>query len=47
MPRRNISPALIPVQGGGVKKAGLPGSIGSSVIFKTICKSKGCKTKSV
>jgi hypothetical protein len=45
MPRRNISPALIPVQGGGVKKAGLPGSIGSSVLFKIICKSRGCKTK--
>jgi len=45
MPSKRLSPALIPVQGGGVKKAGLPGSIGSSVLFKIICKSAGCIKK--
>jgi len=38
MPRRNISPALIPVQGGGVKKSGLPVMIGS----KNRCATSKC-----
>jgi hypothetical protein len=40
MPRAKISAALIPVQGGGVKKAGLPATIGSTYIFRLAC--KGC-----
>jgi len=43
MPSRRLSAALIPVQGGGVKKAGLPNSIGASLIFKIRCKQSGCK----
>jgi hypothetical protein len=42
MPSKRLSPALIPVQGGGVKKAGLPTGVGSSTLFKIICKSAGC-----
>ena len=34
MPSRRLSPALIPVQGGGVKKAGLPNSIGASLLIR-------------
>jgi hypothetical protein len=45
MPSKRLSPSLIPVQGGGVKKAGLQNSIGSSVIFKIICKKSGCNQK--
>ncbi len=45
MPSKRLSPALIPVQGGGVKKAGLPNSIGASLIFKIRCKKSGCKAK--
>jgi hypothetical protein len=45
MPSKRLSPALIPVQGGGVKKAGLPNSIGASLIFKIRCKQSGCKAK--
>jgi len=40
MPRARVSPSLIPVQGGGVKKAGLPTSIGSTYILRLAC--KGC-----
>lgn len=45
MPSARLSPALISVQGGGVKKAGLPNSIGASLTFKIRCKQAGCKTK--
>lgn len=45
MPSKRLSAALIPTQGGGVKKAGLPGGIGSSLILKTVCTSNACKKK--
>lgn len=45
MPSKRLSPALIPVQGGGVKKAGLPISIGSSNMLKTMCKTNCNKVK--
>ena len=45
MPSKRLSPGLHTNQGAGVKKAGLPGSIGSSVLFKIICKSAGCIKK--
>ncbi len=45
MPSRRLSPSLIPVQGGGVKKAGLPNSIGASLTFKIRCKQAGCIKK--
>jgi hypothetical protein len=45
MPSKRLSPSLIPVQGGGIKKAGLPTGVGQSVLFKIICKSAGCVKK--
>ena len=40
MPRARVSSSLIPVQGGGVKKAGLPSMVGSTYILRLAC--KGC-----
>ena len=44
MPRARVSASLIPVQGGGIKKAGLPSTIGSTYIFRLAC-GKKCGVK--
>jgi hypothetical protein len=44
MPSKRLSPALRGNQGAGVKKAGLPSTIGASLVFKIRCKQTGCKT---
>ena len=38
MPSAKLSPALIPVQGGGVKKAGLAPTVGTKNACTTSCK---------
>ena len=43
MPRARVSAALIPVQGGGVKKAGLQSTVGATYILRLAC--KGCIKK--
>jgi len=43
MPSKRLSAALIPVQGGGVKKAGLPTRIGASITLKLLCSTCGKK----
>jgi len=46
MPSRRLSPGLINTnQGAGVKKAGLPNSVGASTLFKIRCKNTGCIKK--
>lgn len=38
MPSKRLSAALIPVQGGGVKKAGLAPTVGTKNACTTTCK---------
>jgi len=40
MPRARVSSRLIPVQGGGNKKAGLQSTIGTTYILRLACRKK-------